>query len=427
MKFQTLSFICCGLASLATGLATYAVLQCQVAAIGWSAVALGLSIVLGAAWWLSRTVLFEIKSLRQLISGDESAANRLSRMAEFGALADLLRQALNRWELIAADSRRQAQEFSAMVQLLDRRNSIKQPDCNHLKTVLAGLGSSLANQMNQCNKALSVSQQHLNHLFQHSDSQVSVLAKATSVIEQLSESVDSVDDRSRGNDEHRKPFALLNNIQEAVDSVISGLDSIGAESERCERKLGGLSDPTKEASSISQTISELAARTDLLALNASIESIRAGEHGKGFALVAEEVRRMAEQISGATKELASQLDAIQLVIAESTRAVSNSHQQLETQAADSRLLKQKLSEALAACRREYEHLQQITHSTQIQQRLIADIGSLIDQVFEASKSTRLHGGSIQQSASGMLQAVSHATSIAQHLAPNSSGGSSLND
>ncbi len=117
----------------------------------------------------------------------------------------------------------------------------------------------------------------------------------------------------------------VNSVAGATEELVASAGEIGRQTERSseiagraaarasetDKQIQGLADAAQKVGDVVKLITDIAEQTNLLALNATIEAARAGEAGKGFAVVASEVKDLANQTAHATEEIAQQVAAIQ--------------------------------------------------------------------------------------------------------------------
>ncbi|HMK55630.1 MAG TPA: cache domain-containing protein [Dissulfurispiraceae bacterium] len=114
-------------------------------------------------------------------------------------------------------------------------------------------------------------------------------------------------------------FTAINRGGKIVSDSINGMQLIRVTVQAINKRMKLLAEKLMEIGIISQLISEIANRTNLLALNASIEAARAGEQGKGFVIIADEIRGLAERSSKSTKQISDIIGAIQTEAATVTK------------------------------------------------------------------------------------------------------------
>jgi methyl-accepting chemotaxis protein len=119
----------------------------------------------------------------------------------------------------------------------------------------------------------------------------------------------------RGASVVQETVQTMRQISEEMQSASEGIEALGKQS--------------LLISSIVQTIGGIAQQTNLLALNAAIEAARAGEQGRGFAVVADEVRQLAGRTSAATEEIVNVVQQNQALVDEAVRGMANSRGQAE--------------------------------------------------------------------------------------------------
>ncbi len=375
--------------------------MCSVAVQSGNAAALTVATVLSAALggaaccWVAARFRTGLNRLESVLADPEAAAERPTGLFEFDRSAGKIAQDAAHWETVAANTRRQTHEMQSMMQLLNRRGASDEPMSSQLRGLLSGLGQTLHSHVEQIEQGTGEVEQAAQAIVEGADAQGHAVVKATTYVEQLAGSIDSVSQQATaaqavmGRTEESATRAL-----EHIQTLISGLHRVHSDSQTCEKKLSGLCDPSQQITAILGTITEIAARTDMLALNASIEAIRAGEHGRGFAIVADEVRKLAEQATDATQEISSLVDTMQLVTQESIHGIAREREQLESEVARAQAAADALRQIPTAVDEDAQPLRQIVETSTQQLSLMSEVVGAIEQISKIAKANRGSGENV---------------------------------
>ncbi|NMB58185.1 MAG: HAMP domain-containing protein [Chloroflexi bacterium] len=162
-----------------------------------------------------------------------------------------------------------------------------------------------------------------------------------------------------------------------VADTIEGMETIREKVGFSAKKVQEMGNRSDQIGAIVETIDDIASQTNLLALNAAIEAARAGEHGKGFAVVADEVRKLAERSSAATKEIGSLIRGIQETVAEAVTAMNESAAEVETGT-------ERASKAGTALENILKAAEAVNEQAQLAASAVSQMGSLSNELVAAA-------------------------------------------
>ena len=262
---------------------------------------------------------------------------------------------------------------------------------NSINTVAESLDKTISD-VNRAIKATSASSNEISSSTEEmaagAQEQSAQTGEVATAIEEMTKTIiDTTRNAGTAAENAKKAGDIAGEGGKAVEATIEGMQRIAEvvqSSAETVKKLGKSSD---EIGEIVQVIDDIADQTNLLALNAAIEAARAGEQGRGFAVVADEVRKLAERTTKATKEIAVMIKQIQADTAEAVDSMSKGTGEVEKGKELAARAGESLQEIIEASVKVVDDISQVASASEEQSSTAEQISKSVESISNVTNET----------------------------------------
>ena len=204
---------------------------------------------------------------------------------------------------------------------------------------------------------------------------IGILKTAIAEVSQIAnQTADTTEDAQAETERSRK----------VIEDTMQAIQALVQEIQQASSVIENLNAQSDKISTVVNVISSIAEQTNLLALNAAIEAARAGEHGRGFAVVADEVRTLANRTHDSTEEIQGMIEELLAGTSQAVRVMEQSQQQVSASVEHGQKAVASLDSITRAVQRISQMSQQTAEAVDTQNESVNEINESVDEIREAS-------------------------------------------
>jgi len=273
-----------------------------------------------------------------------------------------------------------------------------------VRELIERVGQTVAEVERQAGRVESVSGES-NHTVSEQHGQIEQVATAMNEMSATAQAVATSAEAAVGSAQSVNEETV--NGRALVVAQVGGIQRLASEIEQSVTVINQLAGDSQAISQVLDVIKTIAEQTNLLALNAAIEAARAGEQGRGFAVVADEVRGLAQRTQKSTAEIEQMIARLQNGVGAAVKTMHASHALAEDTVGQSAQVEQALEHILDAVGLIVDQNQQIAAAAEQQTAVAHDIDRNIVAINEAGQRTAEGAGHTEQASRELTQLVGH--------------------